>query len=187
VRALYDDGSGKPEDVTRDYMLVLDERAHHAPLLTVYGGKITTHRKLAEAAMAKIGHFFQALPPWTAGSTLPGGNFPPDGFYAVVAELIARWPFVAEPHARRLVRAYGLRAERVLGEARSMDDLGERFTGDLTAAEVRYLVENEWAQTAEDVLYRRSKLGLAASKEEREKLEQFIAELKAEAVGKTAP
>ena len=66
VRALYDDGAGKPEDVTRDYTLVLDERPHEAPLLTVYGGKITTHRKLAEAAMAKIGHFFQALPPWTA-------------------------------------------------------------------------------------------------------------------------
>jgi len=187
VRALYDDGSGQPEDVTRDYMLVLDERAHHAPLLTVYGGKITTHRKLAEAAMAKIGHFFQALPPWTAGSTLPGGNFPPDGFYAVVAELIARWPFISEPHARRLVRAYGLRAERFLGEARSMDDLGERFTDNLTAAEVRYLVENEWAQTAEDVLYRRSKLGLSASAEERDRLARFIGELDAEAVRQTAP
>jgi len=187
VRALYDDGSGKAEDVTRDYVLELNERTHLAPLLTVYGGKITTHRKLAEAAMAKIGHFFQTLPPWTAGSTLPGGEFPPDGFYTVVAELIGRWPFISEPHARRLVRAYGLRAERILGDARSMEDLGERFTGDLTAAEVRYLIENEWAQTPEDVLYRRSKLGLSASDEEREKLYQFIARLNTEAARQTAP
>jgi glycerol-3-phosphate dehydrogenase len=180
VRALHDDGAGKPEDVTRDYVLALDERAHQAPLLTVYGGKITTHRKLAEAAMGKIGHFFQALPPWTAGSKLPGGEFAPDRFNAAVAELIARWPFVAEPHARRLVRAYGTRAERVLRGAQSMEDLGPCFTGDLTAAEVRYLVEHEWAETAEDVLYRRSKLGLTASAEERGRLEQFIAQLTAQ-------
>jgi glycerol-3-phosphate dehydrogenase len=186
VRALYDDGSNKPEDVTRDYVLVLDERAHVAPLLTVYGGKITTHRKLAEAAMGKIGHFFQALPPWTAGSKLPGGEFAPDAFPEVVAELMARWPFVAEPHARRLTRAYGTRAERFLDEAHSMDDLGERFTGDLTGAEVRYLVEHEWAQTVEDVLYRRSKLGLTATEEERERLAKFIAQVGAEAAGRSA-
>lgn len=187
VRALYDDGSGKPEDVTRDYALALDERAHLAPLLTVYGGKITTYRKLAEAAMAKIGHFFESLPPWTAGSALPGGDFPPDGFDTVVTELIGRWPFISEPHARRLVRAYGLRAERILGDAQSMDDLGPRFAGDLTGAEVRYLVEHEWAQTVEDVLYRRSKLGLTASDEERAQLGQFIAELNVEAVRQAVP
>jgi glycerol-3-phosphate dehydrogenase len=186
VRALYDDGAGRPENVTRDYVLVLDERAHVAPLLTVYGGKITTHRKLAEAAMGKIGHFFQALPPWTAGSKLPGGEFAPGAFPEVVAELVARWPFVLEPYARRLVRAYGTRAERFLGEARSMDDLGERFTGDLNAAEVRYLVENEWAQTADDVLYRRSKLGLTASEEERERLARFMAQLAAKPVHEPA-
>ena len=179
VRALYDDGSNKPEDVTRDYVLALDEPAHLAPLLTVYGGKITTYRKLAEAAMTKIGHFFQALPPWTAGSKLPGGEFAPDAFDAVVAELIARWPFVSEPHARRLARAYGTRAERFLRDAQRMEDLGPCFTGDLTAAEVRYLVEHEWAETADDVLYRRSKLGLSATEEERATLERFIASLAA--------
>ena len=109
VRALYDDGADKPEDVTRDYELVLDEQHGEGPLLTIYGGKITTHRRLAEAVMDKIGKFFGALPPWTAGSTLPGGDFPPDGFYPLVAETIGRWPFLSEPHARRLVRAYGRR------------------------------------------------------------------------------
>ena len=177
VRALYDDGADKPEDVTRDYELVLDERFREAPLLTVYGGKITTHRKLAEAAMEQIGKFFEARPPWTAGSTLPGGDFPADGFHELVAEFIGRWPFLSEPHARRLVRAYGRRAERILGDAQSMQDLGPRFTGDLTGAELRYLVEHEWAQTAEDVLWRRSKLGLKATAAEFTAIGQFIASL----------
>jgi len=181
VRALYDDGADKPEDVTRDYELVLDERFREAPLLTVYGGKITTHRKLAEAAMEKIGKFFEARPPWTAGSTLPGGDFPADGFHELVAEFIGRWPFLSEPHARRLVRAYGRRAERILGDAQSMQDLGPRFTGDLTGAELRYLVEHEWAQTAEDVLWRRSKLGLKATAEERTAIDRFIASLSGQA------
>jgi glycerol-3-phosphate dehydrogenase len=99
---------------------------------------------------------------------------------------MARGPFVAEPHARRLTRAYATRAERFLDEAQSMDDLGERFTGDLTGAEVRYLVEHEWAQTVEDVLYRRSKLGLTATEEERERLAKFIAQVGAEAAGRSA-
>ena len=177
VRSLHDDGADKPEDVTRDYELTLDEAYGEAPLLTIYGGKITTYRRLAEAVMERIGHFFGALPPWTAGSTLPGGDFPVDGFYALVAEAIGRWPFLDEPHARRLVRAYGRRIERFLGQAQSMDDLGPRFAGDLTGAEVRYLVENEWAQSAEDVLWRRSKLGLTATPEDRDVLGQFIASL----------
>ena len=177
VRALYDDGAAKPEDVTRDYELVLDTRDGQAPLLTIYGGKITTHRKLAEAAMARIGHFFEAMPPWTATSRLPGGEFPAEGFDALVSELIARWPFLSARHARRLARAYGRRVERFLRDSQSMDDLGPRFAGNLTGAEVRYLVENEWALSADDVLWRRSKLGLKATPEECVALDRFIASL----------
>ncbi len=177
VRALYDDGSDKPEDVTRDYELVLDKRDGEAPLLTIYGGKITTHRKLAEAAMARIGIFFEASPPWTATSKLPGGEFPAEGFDALVNELTQRWPFLSGPHARRLAQAYGHRVERFLKDAQSMDDLGPCFAGDLTGAEVRYLVENEWAQSADDVLWRRSKLGLKATPEECAALDRFIASL----------
>ena len=187
VRGLYDDGADKPEDVTRDYKLVLDEPFREAPLLTIYGGKITTHRKLAEAAMDRIGKFFEARPPWTAGSTLPGGDFAPDGFSSLVAETIGRWPFLSEPHARRLVRAYGRRGERILADAQSMDDLGPRFTGDLTGAEVRYLIENEWAQTTEDVLWRRSKLGLKATAEQRTAIGQFIASLSRSAAQQPTP
>ncbi len=177
VRALYDNGAKKPEDVTRDYELVLDAKKNLAPLLTIYGGKITTHRKLAEAVMARIEIFLKGVPPWTAGSTLPGGDFPAEGFYALVGETIGRWPFLSEPHAKRLVRAYGTRVERILGEAQSMEDLGPCFTGDLTGAELRYLVEHEWAETAEDVLYRRSKLGLKATPDERIAINQFIVSL----------
>ena len=177
VRALYDDGAGKPEDVTRDYVLELDAPHREAPLLTVYGGKITTYRRLAEAAMDRIGDYFQARPPWTASSKLPGGEFPATGFDDLVAEIVGRWPFLSEPQARRLARAYGLRCERFLGEARSFADLGPRFAGDLTGAELRYLVETEWAQTAEDVLWRRSKLGLKARAEDVTAIGEFIASL----------
>jgi glycerol-3-phosphate dehydrogenase len=177
VRSLYDDGANKPEDVTRDYVLAFDDDHDEAPLLTIYGGKITTHRRLAEMALAKIGIFFDALPPWTAGSRLPGGDFPVDGIDVLVAEACDRWPFLDALHARRLVRAYGRRIECILKGAQSLDELGPRFTGDLTGAEVRYLVEKEWARSADDVLWRRSKLGLKATPEQRRTLSQFIASL----------
>jgi glycerol-3-phosphate dehydrogenase len=131
--------------------------------------------------MTRIGHFLGAPPPWTAGSTLPGGDFPVDGFDALVAEAVGRWPFLEPPHARRLAHAYGRRIDRILGQARSMEDLGPRLTGDLTGAEVRHLVENEWARSADDVLWRRSKLGLLATIEERRALDQFIASLQQQA------
>jgi len=156
---------------------VIDQRDGEAPLLTIYGGKITTHRKLAEAALKRIGHFFEALPPWTAGSRLPGGEFAPDEFDALVAETMGRWQFLSAPHAQRLVRAYGRRVERFLKDAQGLDELGPRFAGDLTGAEVRYLVENEWAQNADDVLWRRSKLGLKATAEDCAELDRFIASL----------
>ena len=179
VRSLYDDGADKPEDVTRDYVLTLDATDGEAPLLTIYGGKITTYRRLAEAALARLATFFGAPPSWTAGSTLPGGDFPADGFDDLLAKTAGRWPFLARPHARRLLRAYGRRVERILKDAKSMDDLGPRFAGDLTGAEVRYQVENEWARNSDDVLWRRSKLGLTATPEQTAALGRFIASLQA--------
>jgi glycerol-3-phosphate dehydrogenase len=173
VRSLYDDGSKKAQDTTRDYVLVLDERA--APLLTVYGGKITTYRRLAEHALDKLAHVVAAGPAWTGRSHLPGGDFPHDGIEALVAQTKSAWPVLAEDHARRLVAAYGTRVKRVLGAAQRPDDLGPWLGGDLTAAEVRYLMEQEWAQTADDVLWRRSKLGLRFTREERENLARFMA------------
>ncbi|MGI8524822.1 MAG: glycerol-3-phosphate dehydrogenase [Pseudolabrys sp.] len=175
VRSLQDDGADKPEDVTRDYALALDEPFREAPVLTVYGGKITTSRRLAEAVMEKVGHFFQTHPPWTAQSNLPGGDFPAEEFPLQAIRARNRWPFLTEACARRMVGAYGTRIERVLGNAKTAEDLGPRLVGDLSGAEVRYLITQEWAQTAEDVLWRRSKLGLIADEEERAALGDFMA------------
>ncbi len=175
VRSLYDDGAKKPEDTTRDYHFTLDERFHEAPVLTIYGGKITTYRRLAEAVLARLEHFFAPAPAWTAETPLPGGDFPYDGVDALVAQAQQKWPFLSEDHARRLLRAYGTRMEQVLGSATSLDDLGVRFGADLTEAEVRYLMRHEWAETEEDVLWRRSKLGAHVSAAEREALAQFMA------------
>jgi glycerol-3-phosphate dehydrogenase len=175
VRSLYDDGSDKPEDITRDYALTLDERFREGPVLTVYGGKITTSRRLAEAALANVGHFFEMRPPWTEHSTLPGGDFAVDEFDVQITRARNRWPFLSDGHARRLVRAYGTRIDRVLGGAKSLDQLGPRFVADLTGAELRYLAQHEWAQTADDVLWRRSKLGLLASAADAAAIGDFMA------------
>jgi glycerol-3-phosphate dehydrogenase len=172
VRSLYDDGSKRAQDVTRDYVLTLDADA--APLLTVYGGKITTYRRLAEQALDRLAQVVKVGPAWTARSHLPGGEFPHDGLEALVAKTRRARPFLSEAHVQRLVRAYGTRVERVLGPARRPDELGPWLGADLTGAEVRYLMEREWAQTEDDVLWRRSKLGLRISPDERRQLARFM-------------
>ena len=174
VRALFDDGARSAKDVTRDYVLTLDRGARPAPLLAVYGGKITTHRRLAEAALARLDPIFSSGPAWTAGSPLPGGDFAVGGDEAVVAETRRVWPFVTDAHARRLVAAYGTRVKLVLDGVARAEDLGPRFGPDLTGVEIRYLMRHEWAQTADDVLWRRSKLGLYLSKEERDAVGWFM-------------
>jgi len=179
IRSLYDDGVGKPEDVTRDYHLTLDDKRRVAPVLTIYGGKITTARKLAEAALDRIGKYFQMHPPWTQDAPLPGGDFAVDDFTVQVTRARNKWPFLSADAALRLVQAYGTRIDRILGEAGSFDDLGPRFVGDLTGAELRYLMSREWAQTADDVLWRRTKLGLLASGQDREDIARFMAEVPA--------
>jgi glycerol-3-phosphate dehydrogenase len=175
VRSLHDDGAGKAQDVSRDYVLALDEPDGLAPLLTVYGGKITTYRRLAEHALDRLAHIVTTGPAWTKNSHLPGGEFRYDGIAALVAKTRQSRPFLSDAHAWRLVRAYGTRVERVLGPARSLEDLGPCLGADLTTAEVRYLMEREWAQTEDDVLWRRTKLGLRFSPDERERLAKCIA------------
>lgn len=176
VRALYDDHSPKPEDATRDYHLAFDRHYGVAPLLTVFGGKITTYRRLAESALQMLSHFFVTGPAWTAREPLPGGNIAWDGLGALIGRTRERWPFLSEAHATRLARAYGTRLDDILGEAKSFEDLGECFGADLTAAEVRYLMDREWALDANDILWRRSKLGLKFSADERARLSRFMAQ-----------
>jgi glycerol-3-phosphate dehydrogenase len=172
VRSLYDDGAKKPEDITRDYHFTLDE--HEAPVLTIYGGKITTYRRLAEAALARLAHCFPAASAWTAETPLPGGDFPYDGIGTLVAQARQKYSFLTNTQAGRLVSAYGTRVDRVLGSAASLSDLGADFGADLTEAELRYLMNHEWARTPEDVLWRRSKLGAHFSPEQRETLSRFM-------------
>ena len=174
VRPLYGEQSERPQDTPRDYVLALDRVAGEAPLLTVYGGKITTYRRLAEEALEKLTPIFGARPGWTKGAALPGGDFDAAGFERLMAGMRHTWPFLAERHARRLARAYGTRVRDILASANSLNDLGPGLGADLTAAEVRYLMAHEWALTADDVLWRRSKLGLRVSREERAKLSSFM-------------
>ncbi|EGD58426.1 FAD dependent oxidoreductase [Novosphingobium nitrogenifigens DSM 19370] len=177
IRPLYDDHASSASAVTRDYVLDLDTDGG-APLLSVFGGKITTFRKLAEHAMEKLSaHFPMAGPAWTAGAVLPGGDLPGGDFDAFVAELASERP--AFPHylIRRLARAYGSRAEQILEGARVPGDLGRDFGGGLTEAELVYLYRNEWARTAEDVLWRRSKLGLHTLPQAAPLIDAFLAGL----------
>jgi glycerol-3-phosphate dehydrogenase len=175
VRLLIDDGAKKARDVSRDYVLDLDGDAGEASLLTVYGGKITTYRRLAEDALDRLARVIGGGPAWTRRSHLPGGEFPHDALQALVTKTRQSRPFLTAAHARRLVRAYGTRVERVLGSARRLEDLGPCLGADLTGAEVRYLMEREWARTEDDVLWRRSKLGLRFSPEQRARLGAFMA------------
>ncbi len=162
VRPLYDDHAQNASAVTRDYVLAVEGGAGQPALLSVFGGKITTYRRLAEQALEKLLPLLGRAvgPGWTAGAALPGGDLPGAHFEAYLAQFSARYPFLPLPLARRLVRAYGTRAPNILGAATSLAALGEDFGGGLFAAEVDYLVAREWARAPEDILWRRSKLAL---------------------------
>lgn len=175
VRPLFDDGASKAQEATRDYVLKAEGGEGVAPLVNAFGGKITTYRRLAESMLEKIEGFLgKRGEPWTAKGTLPGGDFPATGYDAEVAKLKTSYPFLETRMAKRLVRLYGTRARSLLGLAKSMADLGQDFGADLYEAEVRYLVENEWARTAEDILWRRTKRGLHFDREQTAQLEAFL-------------
>jgi glycerol-3-phosphate dehydrogenase len=176
VRPLVDDGSGKPEAATRGYRLELSDQTAGAPLLSVYGGKITTYRHLAEEAVDLMAGRLPALTgkPWTRREPLPGGDFPVEGLEALKAALTARYGFLGEADVDRIARAYGTRAERWLGEAQGWQALGRSFGAGLTAAEVDYLRAKEWAVSVEDILWRRTKLGLRLDKAQVEELAAYL-------------
>jgi glycerol-3-phosphate dehydrogenase len=180
VRPLFDDGSADAaQQVSRDYHLEPQRGAGGAPLLTVYGGKITTYRRLAEAALSRL------LPElgrpdeesWTASEALPGGDFPSADLALFTQHALQRWPALSAALVRRLARLYGTRMAQIIGAARVPADLGEDFGGSLTLAEVRYLVANEWARSAEDILKRRTRLGLAFPASAVDHLQDAVAQL----------
>lgn len=176
VRPLYDDGASSATAATRDYTLKVNAEGG-APVLDIFGGKITTYRRLAEGALEKVAAHLPDVPgAWTAGVPLPGGDFPVDGVDALIQGLIADFPFLTPNWARRLVRAYGTEARSVLGAAQEPSDLGEDFGATLTAQELVWLMDKEFAQTAEDVVWRRNKLGLRLSPDQIARIDTWMAE-----------
>ncbi|GLS44811.1 glycerol-3-phosphate dehydrogenase [Methylobacterium brachythecii] len=175
VRPLYDDAAANASAVTRDYVLDVSDQNGSLPVLSVFGGKITTYRRLAEHAIEKLEDYFPGLKPaWTGAAALPGGDMPGADFDAFLDALKAEAPFLPAETARRLSRAYGTRTRDIVRNARSLADLGEAFDGGLTAREVDYLRDQEWAITAHDILWRRSKLGLHTSAESETRLQAYI-------------
>lgn len=175
VRPLSDDEAANASKVTRDYKLELDADGR-PPLLSVFGGKITTYRRLAEAALGKLTPLLGGgAADWTRRVALPGGNLARADFAAFLQGVRQRWPFLSPELAHRLARAYGTRISEVLGTAQALADLGQQFGAGLSLAEVEYLRRHEWAHTAEDILWRRTKLGLHMQAQEIASLQQYLA------------
>jgi len=171
VRPLYDDGSSDPSAVTRDYTLRLDDESGAAPVLSVFGGKITTYRRLAEQAMERLAPYFPGLKPaWTGRIPLPGSDFGTAARVEARDAFFARYPRIPEATLRPIFRRHGVNADAVVGDG----DLGESYGAGLTERELRYFVEHEWAQTSEDVLWRRTKAGLLMSDSQRRRVAEVL-------------
>jgi len=177
IRPLYDDGASDPSAITRDYVFKLDTGDDAgAAALSIYGGKITTYRKLAEHALDELKSFLPPMrPQWTKQAVLPGGDLPPGGLPAWIAELVRRFPGLPADLLRDLARRHGTRAVVLLGDAKTRTDLGEDFGHGLTAAEIDYLVREEWARSGEDVLWRRTKCGIGMTDKERKRVAAYVA------------
>lgn len=178
VRPLIDDGSGKPEAATRGYSFELDGGDGEAPLLSVFGGKITTYRHLAAEAMERLAPLCPVLegPQWTDKAPLPGGDFGLREAPSKAQELARDFPFLSPEQAGRLIRLYGTRAWTILGTATAPADLGTDFGHGLSQAEVDYLVDHEWARTTDDILWRRTKLGLHFAPDDIAPLARYLSE-----------
>lgn len=178
VRPLYNDGASKAQEATRDYVLKLAGEKSEPQMLNVFGGKITTYRRLAESALELIeGALGKRGAPWTKGATLPGGSVPTGNLTAYQARIIATRPGIDPTLIERLVHTYGTRTETILAGAAVTADLGRDFGAGLTEAEVWYLAREEWARKAEDILWRRTKLGLRLPREAAAEIDTFIASL----------
>ena len=175
LRPLYEDEDKSPSAMSRDYVLDLDGDSGSAPVLSVFGGKITTHRALAENALDQLGPYLPRMgPAWTGTSTLPGGDIANGDLPAFTRELARQADFLPQATVERWARSYGTRALEILGDARSLAALGEDFGAGLTEVEVDYLVAKEWALTADDILWRRSKLGLFVSGDAHNRLSKYL-------------
>jgi glycerol-3-phosphate dehydrogenase len=177
VRPLYDDGKSDPSSITRDYVLELDDEGGKAPVLSLFGGKITTYRCLAETALAKLAPYLPPMgPPWTKEAHLPGGDV--SNYNAFRDEMFDRYKGFPRDLLDGVVRRHGNRTTEILGKAQSVDELGMNFGAGLTAREVERLIADEWAETAEDILWRRTKCGLHMDAMQRSALDAYLASRK---------
>ncbi len=178
VRPLYDDGASEAKAATRDYVFEVDETEGKAPLLSIFGGKITTYRRLSQAVLKRLAkllpHQSNLGPEWTGTASLPGGDFAVDGHAALVGRILAGLPDASTTQAERFARTYGTRALRISNYLAPDGTMGKALVGGLTEAEIRYLVAEEWAMTAEDILWRRTKLGLHATPDDFKTVEQRV-------------
>jgi glycerol-3-phosphate dehydrogenase len=175
VRPLYDDGTAAASQVTRDYHLIVTEAGGRAPVLSIYGGKLTTYRRLAEHAVEKLAPWFPHQGrAWTATAPLPGGDLGGETFAELVRAYRTRYPQLEPAWLERLLRRHGTRTAEILGDARVEADLGKSFGGGLYARELAYLVEREWAGDAEDILWRRTKCGLHMTEGQRRRVADFL-------------
>ena len=174
MRPLQDTSEGSATSVSRDYSIKV-HREDDVPLVNVFGGKITTYRKLAENVMEKVGVYFPQMPgPWTAEAHLPGGNFPVNGVADLIDDLRKDYPFLSQKWAERLVKAYGREAFVMLGSVCNEDELGVNFGASLTQKEVEWLIKEEFATSVGDILWRRTKLGLRLSDKEVKTLKDWM-------------
>ena len=179
VRPLYDDTAENPSAVTRDYVFDVEDIDGKLPILSIFGGKITTYRKLSEHALAKLAAYFPQMGgEWTSDAALPGGDIDAHDFAAFLAQFSARHPWVPSPLARHLARLYGTRAGMILGNAKDVKDLGQHFGQNFYEAEARYLISHEWAMTPEDILIRRTKYGLHLTPEQQAAFANWFAGVK---------
>ncbi len=175
IRPLYDDGSEDAQKATRDFVLDLNAPAGEPPLLNVFGGKITTYRHLAEETLKNLKPYLDTMgPEWTRGATLPGGDFPIMGFDKLVADFRSEISVGDQNWAERVCHAYGTKAAEIFADAKDWSDLGQDFGGSLTEREVRHLISYEWCRAADDILWRRSKLGIRLSKAEKSALADWM-------------
>ncbi len=180
VRSLYNDGASKAQEATRDYVLRVDRPTPRvAPIINIFGGKITTYRRLAESVMEKVEGLFekeseQNQGKWTKTAPLPGGDFAIDDFDLCCNKLNKQYPFLSADQCQHYFKRYGTRSQQMLGNATSIDDLGKDFGHGLYQCEIEYLINNEWARTAQDILWRRTKLGLKFSEAEYQVLEKWL-------------
>jgi glycerol-3-phosphate dehydrogenase len=175
IRPLFDDGKNEAKAATRDYVLKLDITGNSTPLLSIYGGKITTYRKLAESVLEKLAPFLPEMKqPWTATANLPGGDFAPGELTGEIRQLLESCPALSEKLATRLIRTYGTIAKNICRNLSTDEAFGVHFGHGLYGFEVDYLIHHEWARCAEDILWRRTRLGLLFSPQEAKQLDEYI-------------